>query len=126
MKIELQVKQRESQHLDSEVIALRDKRANAVHEIGVMTDLLTRAQSENMSMRDEVERLKRECQEARIDIEERARIERDVDREIDDTQIEYGTVRSKVQTSNIRCTELQAQYNREREYGEEIKMRIRN
>jgi chromosome segregation ATPase len=58
--------------------------------------MVTRGHSDVNLLRDDADGLKRECQELRIDVEERVRKEKEIDRQNDDAQIEYGSLKNRV------------------------------
>lgn len=61
VKIDIQCKERELQHLNSEVESLKRKRGDLVQQIGTFTEMIGRSHSDIHQLRDEVEALKRDC-----------------------------------------------------------------
>ena len=51
--------------------------------------------------------MKRETQEIRIDIEERSRLERELERVSDDGQIEFGTLKTRAEMQKVKNKELE-------------------
>ena len=82
--------------------------------------MVTRGHSDVNCLRDEAEALQKDCQELRIDVEERIRKERALDSQYDNSQMEYGSFRNKLESYNIRNNDLQSQLNRERSQADEL------